>query len=118
MMHPVPSQFDHLAFAGPELRVAIEHIENKLSTSVLRGGRHHDWGTENAILPLSNSTYLEVIGPDSGNGEKKPEVFGISSLTIPRLVTWACKASILARVSEHASMHGIDLGKPAKGHRV
>ena len=118
-MHAVPPQLDHLVLAGPALREAIAFVEERLGSSPLPGGRHPDWGTSNAILPLGPATYLEVIGPDpEAPTAARPTIFDIASLAGPRLVTWAAKGSTLAQLTVRAQSHHIDLGSPRRGSRV
>ena len=83
---------------------------------MLPGGRHAEWGTANAILPIGPSSYLEVIGPDP-DGAGKVGLFGISALAEPRLVTWAAKGRNLARLVDQARTRGVELGAVSRGRR-
>jgi hypothetical protein len=115
-MTSVPPQLDHIILAGPDLSNATAYVETRLGVRLTEGGQHPAWGTRNAILPLSPSTYLEVIGPQEGAA--LPLVFGIDRLTMPRLVTWAAKAVNLSDLVADARAQGIDLGKPRSGQRL
>lgn len=115
-MPSVPPQLDHIIVAGPDLSNATALVEVRLGVRLTPGGRHPAWGTRNAILPLTSSTYLEVIGPDGL--EARPTLFGIDRLTAPRLVTWAAKTGNLAKVVAEARASGIDLGTPRAGQRL
>lgn len=94
-------------------------IESKLGVRPAAGGRHPDWGTRNALLPLPGGAYLEIIGPDGSRPSGPlPSLFGIAALTSPRLVTWAAKGSRLAELAARARASGLDLGDVRSGSRV
>lgn len=117
-MAPVPALLDHLVYATPALEETVEAIAGAFGVTPLAGGIHPAWGTRNAILPLSASTYLELIGPDpSRAGDIQPEIFGLRTLTAPRLVTWAAKGRNLSSLVTTALAHGLKLGAPRPGSR-
>jgi hypothetical protein len=114
----LPRQLDHLVFAAPVLAEGVALIEHRLGVRMLPGGRHPQWGTANAILPIGPACYLEVIGPDPTAGRPdRPALFGLDRLPAPRLVTWAAKGTNLNRLVEKARVNGIDLGSPRTGSR-
>ncbi len=116
---PVPSQLDHLVFAAPDLRDGVARLESLFGARALPGGTHPAWGTRNALFPLSPTTYLEVIGPDpETEPPPRPEIFGLASLTAPRLVTWAARGRDLAALIDRARTHGIELGPALPGRRL
>lgn len=116
-MH-VPVLLDHLVYATPFLDQTIGEIEGTFGVRPLPGGTHPAWGTRNAILPLSPTTYLELIGPDpSRTVSARPEIFGLRTLPVPRLVTWAAKGTQLSTLMAKARTHGIQLGLPRPGSR-
>jgi len=115
----IPRQLDHLVYAVPDLATAVPELEAQLGVALLPGGRHLEWGTRNAILPLSSSTYLEVIGPDPESASAtRPGIFGLQQLSTPRLVTWAAKGSDLAALCARARAAGVELGGIGAGSRV
>lgn len=115
----IPVQLDHLVYAVPHLAVAVAELEELLGISFLPGGRHPDWGTRNAILPLGPAIYLEVIGPDPESAlGHPPAIFGIDRLSAPRLVTWAAKGKGLNALTASARSQGIELGAPSPGTRL
>lgn len=116
-MPGIPVQLDHLVYAVPDLSAAVAELEELLGVPLLPGGRHLEWGTRNAILPLSGTTYLEVIGPDP-EATRQAEVFGIGGLSAPRLVTWAARETDLAGLCAKAREAGVELGAPRPGSRV
>lgn len=52
---------DHVLIAVEDLDIAVETYE-RLGFQVLRGGKHPNMGTHNALVPLADGTYLELIG--------------------------------------------------------
>ncbi len=118
-MPGIPLQLDHLVYAVPDLSAAVQELEAQLGVALLPGGRHLQWGTRNAILPLSAVSYLEVIGPDPDSPlSTPPELFGIGRLRGPRLVTWAAKGADLAGLCARARAGGVELGVPGPGSRT
>lgn len=57
-------RLDHIAYAcGPEgLARAVRRLEKKLGVPIKGGGRHPRSGTTNAIAPLQDGIFLEVVG--------------------------------------------------------
>ncbi len=51
--------FDHIVILEGDLNEAMRRYE-ALGFQVERGGVHPAWGTENALIPLVNGTYLEL----------------------------------------------------------
>lgn len=118
-MPGIPVQLDHLVYAVPDLAAAQAELEDQLGLPLLPGGRHLEWGTRNAILPLSATSYLEVIGPDPESSRSSPpEIFGIGGLRAPRLVTWAARGTDLAGLCTRARSAGVELGAPRPGSRL
>lgn len=52
---------DHVLIAVDDLELATE-VYQKLGFQVLPGGKHPKMGTHNALVPLADGTYLELIG--------------------------------------------------------
>lgn len=117
-MASVPSRLDHLVYATPDLAATVAGLERRVGVPLLPGGAHPAWGTRNALLPLSPTTYLEVIGPDPEGAGGVPRLFGISALSAPRLVTWAAKGTGLADLADRARTGGVELGEVTEGSRL
>jgi Glyoxalase-like domain len=114
----VPTTLDHLVYATPSLERTLDDIEAAFGIRPLAGGTHPAWGTRNAILPLSPTTYLELIGPDPGRRPAtRPPIFGLATLTTPCLATWAAKGTHLGLLVAKALTRGLRLGLPAPGTR-
>ena len=102
---------DHIVYAVPDLAKSIAELEHRLGVRPTPGGKHPGIGTHNALLSLSEETYVEVIGPDPGQPSPAgPRPFGIDTLTAPRLAGWVVKAHDLDRQVESARTHGYDFG--------
>jgi hypothetical protein len=102
---------DHLVYAVPDLARAVADLEQRLGVRATMGGKHTGLGTHNALLSLSEDTYLEIIGPDP---DQPPPAtvrpFGIDALTAPRLVTWLAKARNLDQQVANARAAGYNVG--------
>ena len=98
-------------FGGPDLDVAVAHIQELTGLIPTRGGRHLGQGTANYLLGLGPGAYLEIIGPDpQAPPPDGPRWFGLDDLSRPRLITWAVRPDDLdARVVD-ARAAGYDPG--------
>ena len=102
---------DHLVYGAPDLEASIRSLEEALGVRARPGGRHPQWGTHNALISLSETTYLEVLAPDPDRPTGvDPDIFGLSVLAQPRLVSWAAKAENLAAAVQAAASSGVQLG--------
>lgn len=117
-MVSVPSRLDHLVYATPDLAATVADLEHRLGVRPFPGGAHPDWGTRNAVLPLSPTAYLEIIGPDPERAGPAPRLFGIDALRGPRLVTWAARETGLADLAARARADGVELGAVTEGSRL
>jgi len=111
---------DHLVYATLELEAGIEDIERRLGVRATPGGQHPGRGTRNALIALSDWSYLEIIGPDP----QQPALpdgtrrwFGIDGIESPRLVAWAAKRTALGALAAEAARHGVILGPVVSGSR-
>jgi hypothetical protein len=112
------NDLDHLVYATPDLERAIDDLEHRLGVRAAYGGRHPGRGTRNALIALSDFSYLEIIGPDPDQGGiVSAHWFGIDALTAPRLVTWAAKHWDIERLAAEATRSGLSLGRVASGSR-
>ena len=77
------------------------------------GGSHAGWGTANYLVGLGPDSYLEIVGPDTGQpAPAQPRPFGIDELESARLVTWAVHPDDLDATVERARRDGYDPGPP------
>jgi hypothetical protein len=111
-------RIDHLVYSTTDFEKSIADLEARLGVRPALGGQHPGRGTHNALIALSDRSYLEVVGPDPTQTETLgPRWFQIDSLDAPRLVTWAVKEAELDKLSEKAKACGIFLGSVVSGTR-
>ena len=109
---------DHLVYATIDLEASILDLETRLGVRAMPGGRHPGRGTRNALIGLSERSYLEVIGPDPTQAETTAlGWFGVGHLEAPRLVTWAVAHDDLDSLVARAQARGVRLGSVASGSR-
>lgn len=109
---------DHLVYATPDLKASIDALEKRLGVRAVPGGQHPGRGTRNALIALSATSYIEIIGPDPEQPKPDlPRQFGIDTLAEARLVTWAAKSNDLERTVSGAAGHAVTLGGVLPGSR-
>lgn len=114
----VPAQFDHLILGAPDLETAVRDLETRLGVKTNPGGSHPGRGTRNAILPLGDDRYLEILAPDPDQPEPEaPRWFRVDRLDAPRIVAWVAKGTRLAEFHAAAESEGVVLGKVQSGGR-
>ncbi len=108
---PNPLPLDHLVYAVPDLDEAIARFEKELGVRAWFGGRHEGFGSHNAILPLGDKSYVELIALDPDNPDPpQPPPFGLSELEGARLVTWAVRSGDIAADTARSKERGYDTG--------
>lgn len=136
------TKLDHLVWAVPELDTAVAEVEATWRCSVYPGGRHPNWGSHNALVPLRGGSYLEIIAPHPDPPLSGDRVFGIDALTAGDsgvrvgeaagegafgvLQTWALRSQArggsgpsgpLTALSDAARSQGLELGEILHGSR-
>jgi hypothetical protein len=112
------TRLDHLVYATIDLDATIADLERRLGVRAAPGGRHPGRGTRNALIALSDSSYLELVGPDPTQARGTvPRWFEIDRLEAPRLVTWAVKHADLDALAALAGERGLVLGPVMSGGR-
>jgi hypothetical protein len=84
------SALDHLLIGAPDLDVAIDWFLRSTGVRATRGGRHDGLGTWNAVVPIGDRRYVELIAPDPE--QPQAETFyvpGLRAFDSPRLARWS-----------------------------
>ncbi|MEP7147961.1 MAG: VOC family protein [Acidobacteriota bacterium] len=115
MDYSLVKRVDHLVYSTMDLEKSVTDLEGGLGARAAPGGRHPGRGTRNALLALSASAYLEIVGPEAG--ADAPRWFAVDTLTAPRLFTWAVKGTDLVRFADEANRDGVRLGAVVSGSR-
>lgn len=111
-------KIDHLIYVVPDLEKGIDDMETLLGIRAVMGGSHPGIGTRNAMIALSENTYMELFAPDPAQIEYfKPRPFGMDDLDGPKLVGWAAKGTDLAKLSALSLTNELSLGKVMDAHR-
>jgi catechol 2,3-dioxygenase-like lactoylglutathione lyase family enzyme len=106
------ARVDHLVLATPDVEDTADRLTTTLGVRAVAGGKHPAWGTRNALIALGGQIYLEIVGPDPGSPpQEPPRPFGLETLTVPRLATWAVRGRALEALVTHALAEGVDLGE-------
>lgn len=110
---------DHLIFATNDLQRGIEQIEDLLGLSANPGGSHQGLGVRNAIIPLGETCYLEILGPDLDQPEfEGSRIFDIDTTTQGRLVHWCVRREGLAAFIQQIRSKGMHLDDPLPMSRL
>lgn len=109
---------DHLVYATKDVDETVHDLARRIGVTATAGGRHLGYGTRNALLSLGAGSYLEIIGPDSGQPRPvKGYWYGIDDIERPRLVTWTARVEAIERVAAHAHAAGYKAGDVHKVFR-
>lgn len=111
---------DHIFIAVEDLDKAMETYR-RLGFQVLRGGEHPQVGTRNALVPLADGSYLELIGvKNSELAQQFP--FGkqvLEALANPnRLAGFALEAGDYNSDVQAIRDRGLEIAKAPPGGRV
>ena len=100
---PPAATLDHLVVAATTLADGIDYIAEIAGVTPQPGGKHAAMGTHNALVRLSERTYLEIIAIDpAGAPPSRPRWFGLDGIALqaelterPRLIHWVARATEL-----------------------
>ena len=82
----------------------------------MMGGVHPGRGTQNGLVSLGGRHYLEVIAPDPEQTVAHPQ-FQLSTLTEPRLITFAVRTNAITAVAASLQRAGVQVIGPLDGSR-
>jgi len=106
------ARVDHIVLATPDVDDTADRLTTTLGVRAVAGGKHPQWGTRNALIALGAGVYLEIIGPDlHALPEEPPRPFGLDTLSVPRLATWAVRGRALEALLGQARASGVELGE-------
>lgn len=108
---------DHILIAVKDLELATEVYE-QLGFQVLQGGEHPKMGTHNALVPLADGTYLELIGVwDEALAQQfsHPVLDALKSEN--RLAAFALASDDLDADVAAIRARGFEIGDPREGER-
>ena len=93
---------DHIMYAVPDLENSMAEIASTTGIVPSDGGVHPGNGTRNALLGLSNSSYLEIIGPEKKQNLENTLGELLASKNASGIRAWAVAVSDLASVADVA----------------
>ena len=108
----IATTLDHVVFGVPDLETSIAALGAAIGATPEFGGRHESIGTHNAILPLRDGQYLELIARDpSCPSPPQEDPWGLDRMTEPRLITWAVSTQDIQVAVGQAREAGYDPGR-------
>ena len=112
----VPALLDHIILGCNDLDKGIEFVHDATGVLPAIGGVHPGRGTRNALLPLGERRYLEIIAPDPAQTEivHFPQ---IRSMTDPRLIGWAVHPPDIAALAMRLRENKVEFTGPSDGSR-
>jgi hypothetical protein len=114
----LPEKLDHILLGSRDLEVGIAFVEKHTGVRAASGGVHPGRGTQNALLSLGVSRYLEIIAPDPAQpGVKNPLASNLHSLSEPRLVGWAAHPGDITSFAEKLRAARVEFVGPTPGSR-
>jgi hypothetical protein len=102
-VHPL----DHIMLAAPDLEAAVADFEQRTGVRPSEGGRHPGQGSRNVLATLGNGCYLEIIGPDLGQGRTNNFGEVLSRLRAPALLKFATGTHDIEAVRRRVSKLGL-----------
>jgi hypothetical protein len=102
-----PVTLDHLVVAAVSLADGIEYLGELTGVAAQPGGKHFAMGTHNALMRLSERTFLEIIAIDpEGTKPARPRWFELDNIALqaelterPLLIHWVARTKGIERVA-------------------
>lgn len=110
-------QIDHLVYASPSLEQGMEEIETLTGVKPVIGGKHHQWGTWNALISLGPQCFFEIIAMDPTQSYNGPIIFDLDQISKSKLVRWVAKSNQIPKQEKLAHDAGFSLGAVIVGQR-
>lgn len=111
------SGIDHVILGVNDLQKGIEEFERLTGVRAEFGGAHPGRGTQNALVSLGESHYLEILAPNPADGASKEWIEGLGSLTALTPVGWAARSQDLEALRSSLKGQGIETGEVTPGAR-
>jgi len=113
----IPKLLDHILLGCDDLDRGIAYVEELTGVRAKFGGVHPGAGTQNAMLSLGESRYLEIIAPDPQQ-DAGLDSRDLGTLTEdPVIVGWAAHRSDIEGLAERLTQQGFALDGPMPGSR-
>lgn len=98
---------DHLVLAAATLADGIEYLAEIAGVTAHPGGKHVAMGTHNALVRLSERTFLEILAIDpEGSKPSRPRWFDLDNIALqaelterPRLIHWVVRTTGIESVA-------------------
>ena len=111
---------DHVLIAVDDVSDASDRLV-EFGFEVVAGGQHPQFGTHNALVPLADGTYIELIGvEDAELAAQHPHTRQVvEALEGPnRLALMAIESSAIGADVAAARERGLDISDPVEGERI
>jgi hypothetical protein len=113
---PDPLAVDHVIVGASELASGIRELGRLTGVTARPGGRHPGRGTQNALLSLGPSTYLELAAP-SGEPDSSGMAAYLAGLTHLTPAGWALASHDLPATIARLRASGVAISGPFPGSR-
>lgn len=102
--------FDHLILGAPSLGSGLDWCKERMATALTPGGSHPGRGTCNALLPLADSSYLELLAPDPEQPDRSSARAVLEQLREPAFTWWCLRTGDLEGVRRDLVDAGVTCG--------
>lgn len=109
---------DHLVWTSPSLAAGMARWAALGGPAARPGGAHPGNGTRNAIVPLAEGLYLEILCPDPEQTLEGTEGGEIAAQAGERLRTFCCRTADLTRIAARAAAVGLATRGPVPFSRT
>lgn len=111
-MRPV---VDHVPFAADDLEPGVDRFESA-GLPVAAGGSHPDAGTENALVPFPDGSYLEIIAPTDDDPDLWGEFFHRAD-PLAGPCAWIVETGSVHSECQRLIEHEVEIHGPSSGSR-
>ncbi len=108
---------DHIMWGVRDLDEGIQFIEENWGVRAVFGGVHPNRGTQNAIVSLGETTYLEILALDPAQSVENERVAQLRGLTEPTIFTWAARTRDIEAMEKRVKAAGYRSGGLRAGSR-